>query len=502
MHKLTQVLVAITTVVSIQAALAETKTVIEVNANSAGRPFPHFWEHMFGSCRANLSLRQSYRDDLRKTKEIADVKYLRFHGILCDDIGIYDEDKDGKPIYNFTYLDQVYDGLLENGVRPFVELSFMPVKMASKPDLFGFWYKPSVEPPKDWQKWSDMITAMAKHLVDRYGIDEVSKWYFEVWNEPNIHFWSGEPKQETYWKLYDTSALALKKVDSRLRVGGPSTAQAAWCDKFIAHCVEKTIPFDFVSTHVYANDSSQDVFAREEKIPRKDMVARAMKKVYDQVKASAKPDTPIFWTEFNASFFNEIPVTDSPFMAAWLGNHIRASDGLADDISIWTFSDVFEEGGVAKSPFYGGFGLIATGNIPKASYNALKLLHMLGDTRIQAENEDCIITKRKDGSLAIATWNYAEPYDAGEAKTVEINLSGMPNAKQAKIHLVDRDHGSALTKFEQMGKPPFPSREQQKELRAAAELPAPEIRQLSGTTPKLTLNLKPHSLALIEIINQ
>ena len=170
---------------------------------------------------------------------------------------------DGKPIYNFSYVDQIYDGLLENHVRPFVELSFMPRKLAAEPILHSFWYKPIVSPPKDWNKWDDLIAHFAQHLIDRYGIDEVSQWYFEVWNEPNLDFWAGEPKEQTYYQLYDSTAKTLKQVDRRLRVGGPATAQAAWVDRFIRHAVENNVPVDFVSTHVYANDSSEDVFGTQ-----------------------------------------------------------------------------------------------------------------------------------------------------------------------------------------------------------------------------------------------
>src|SRR5579864_2026058 len=218
------------------AAWAQTAEVITVDASAPAHPFPHFWEQMFGSGRAILSLRQSYRDDLRQVKQITGFRYMRFHAILHDEVGVYDEDKAGQPIYNFSYVDQIYDGLLANGVRPFVELSFMPKKLAAKEIIQAFWYKPNVAPPKDWAKWDDLITRLTQHLVERYGIDEVSQWYFEVWNEPNIDFWGGEPKQSTYWELYDHTARAIKAVNSRLRVGGPATAQAAWADAFIQHC--------------------------------------------------------------------------------------------------------------------------------------------------------------------------------------------------------------------------------------------------------------------------
>ena len=239
---------------SAQSAPPET---IHIDASASATPLPHFWEHMFGSGRAVLTMRDSYRRDLREVKRITDMQYIRFHAIFHDEVGVYDEDAQGNPVLNFSYVDQIYDGLLANGVRPFVELSFMPKKLASNPQaLHAFWYKQNVSPPKDYTKWDSLMTQFAKHLIDRYGIDEVSQWYFEVWNEPNIDFWAGEPHQPTYFELYDHTARALKAVSPRIRVGGPSTAQAAWADDFIRHCAENKVPVDFVSSHVYGNDKS------------------------------------------------------------------------------------------------------------------------------------------------------------------------------------------------------------------------------------------------------
>src|ERR1700757_2283719 len=164
---------------------------ISIDAKAPATPLPHFWEEMFGSGRAVLSMRQSYRDDLDAVKKITDFKYVRFHAIFHDELGVYDEDQQGNSVYNFSYIDQIYDGLLANGVRPFVEISFMPKKLAARLDYHAFWYKQIVSPPADYNKWDALMTAFARHLVDRYGIDEISQWYFEVWNEPNIDFWTG-----------------------------------------------------------------------------------------------------------------------------------------------------------------------------------------------------------------------------------------------------------------------------------------------------------------------
>ena len=176
---------------------------ILIDRSAPAHAFPHYWEQMFGSGRAILSLRDSYRRDLRDVKQATNFSYVRFHAILHDEVGLYDEDASGNPVYNFSYIDQIYDGLLAAGVRPFVEVSFMPRKLAAQEILQPFWYKPVVAPPKDWNKWGDLVSHFAQHLVDRYGVEEVSQWYFEIWNEPNLDFWAGDPKEQTYYQLYE-----------------------------------------------------------------------------------------------------------------------------------------------------------------------------------------------------------------------------------------------------------------------------------------------------------
>jgi xylan 1,4-beta-xylosidase len=480
----------------LNAQTASSPDVIVVDANAPRHPFPHFWERMFGSGRAILSLRDSYRADLRSVREITGFEYIRFHAIFDDEVGVYDEDAQGKPVYNFSYVDQIYDGLLANGVRPFVEISFMPNKLAARDIHQAFWYKPNVSPPKDWQRWDDLVDVFAKHLIERYGIEEVAQWYFEVWNEPNLDFWGGDPKQETYWDLYDHTALALKKVSPRLRVGGPATAQAAWVDAMIRHCAEKHIPLDYVSTHVYANDLSQDIFGVPGDIPRDQMVCRAVDKVHRQIKASSMPTLPLIWSEFNASYKNEPEVTDSVYMGPWMADTIRQCDGLVDVMSYWSFSDVFEEQGVVKTPFYGGYGLLAEDGIPKPAFYAFKLLHKLGEERIQLDSSSALLTRRKDGAAVLAVWNYAAPEQTGSARTITLRLKGL-NATQALISRVDADHGDFRSVYERMGSPRYPTQAQIRELRHATELPAPESREIQNG--EVTLTLPAHGLALVEI---
>lgn len=469
---------------------------IEIDGAATAHPFPHFWEEMFGSGRAILSLRESYRKDLRETKRITGFKYVRFHAIFQDEVGVYDEDKDGNPVYNFSYVDQIYDGLLENHVRPFIEMSFMPKKLTSDPNaLHAFWYKQNVAPPKDWKKWEQLVEAFTRHLVERYGENEVAQWYFEVWNEPNIDFWAGNPKESTYYQLYDGAARAVKRVSTRLRVGGPSTAQAAWADRFLAHCKDNNVPVDFVSTHVYGNDKAEDVFGTHEDIPRNKMVCRSVKKVHEQIAASGYEKMPLIWSEFNADYSNQPNVTDSAFMGPWLADTIRQCDGLVDMMSYWSFSDVFEEQGVIKTPFYGGFGLLAEDGIPKAAFNDFALLHQLGETRLDLQSDTALVTRRKDGALAIAVWNLFLPEEAGVPKTVTLHFKNASKARSATFTIVDKLHGSPLPEWEKMGRPQTPTTAQIRDLQKAAELPGAQRHALANGS--LTITLPPHALALV-----
>jgi len=483
------------TLSSLLYAQTSTQQVV-IDATAPVHPFPHFWEHIFGSGRARLAMRASYRNDLRSVKQITGAEYIRFHGIFLDDMGVYDEDAEGKPIYNFSYVDQVYDGLLQNGIRPYVEISFMPYKLASKDAIQAFWYKPNVSPPKDWDKWDDLVRAFTAHLVTRYGIDEVAKWYFEVWNEPNIDFWAGEPKQETYWELYDHTATTIKSVNSRLRVGGPSTAQTAWVGAFIQHCSEKHIPVDFVSTHVYANDPVEKVFGTGENVPRDKFVCNALANVHRQIKSSSSPELPLIVSEFNASYMTEPSITDSIYMGPWMADTIRQCDGFVDEMSYWTFSDVFEEQGVIKQPFYGGYGLLAEGGIPKPAFSAFKLLHNLGNQRIAVDSDSVLATRSKEGKFEVAAWNLIAPQEQGAPKTISLKFEHF-RPKQALISRVDHEHGDPHTAYEKIGSPRYPTQAQYKDLIKSTELPPPQ--RVSISNGELSITLPADGLALIEL---
>jgi xylan 1,4-beta-xylosidase len=254
---------------------------------------------------------------------------------------------------------------------------------------------------------------------------------------------------------------------------------------------------DFVSTHVYGNDSATDVFGTHEQIPRTQMVCGAVRKVHDQIAASARPNLPLIWSEFNASYMNEPDVTDSTYMGPWMADTIRRCDGLVNMMSYWTLSDVFEEQGVVKHPFYGGYGLIAEDGLPKPAFNAFKLLHKLGETRIPAKADDILVTSRADGTVVIALWNTPVVGGGGEPKEVVLQLNSLASRKKATIYRVDADHGSLLKSYAAMNSPAYPTQRQIQSLRQAAQLPPPEKTSIHNG--QITLQLAPDALVLIEI---
>jgi xylan 1,4-beta-xylosidase len=482
-------------VVSGQGQSSTEKVVID--ARATGKPFPHFWEQTFGSGRAILTLRDGYRSDLREVKKVTDFGYVRFHNILHDEVGVYDEDEKGNPVYNFSYVDQIYDGLLTNGVRPFVEISFMPKKLALRQDVHPFWYKQIVSPPKDYKKWDDLMHALAQHLVDRYGIDEVAQWYFEVWNEPNIDFWSGEPKEATYFELYDHTARALKAVNARLRVGGPATSSAHWVDTFIAHAVAEKVPTDFISSHGYADDTVQDLFGTNDDIPMDHRLCLAIKKVHDQIKQSARPDLPLMWTEWNVPSFGPLNARDTEYVGAALADDIRQCDGLVNMMSFWTFSDVFEEGGPGKEPFDGSFGLMALGGIKKPSYSGFALLHKLGEERIAQDAPEVLVTRRRDGTLAIAAWNLVDPDKTGTARRVDFEIRGAAPDTRIRVLRADSEHGNTLAAYKKMGSPRYPTQAQVRALNAVADLDSAVNGRLEKGSIALTVPV--NGVVLLEV---
>ena len=277
-------------------------------------------------------------------------------------------------------------------------------------------------------------------------------------------------------------------------MGGPATAAAAWVDDFLKHAAENHVPVDFVSSHGYADDTVEDLFGTNEDIPMDDRVCRAVAKVKKQIQSSAMPKLPLLWTEWNVPGMNE--ARDTSYVGAALANTIRECDGLADAMSFWTFSDVFEEGGPIPKPFVGMFGLRAKGGINKPSYYAFSLLHKLGDQRIRSTDSNMIVTKRKDGSLVIALWNLVDPGKTGGVKKVRLIFENIQSNAAVAVSRVDNEHGNTLAAYRALGSPRYPTEDQVDQMNANTKLPA--LSQVHLTGNHLDLELEPNALVLVE----
>ena len=239
------------------------------------------------------------------------VTAVRAHAILHDDLGVYRE-VDGRPLFDFDVVDRVYDRVLDAGCRPVVEVSFMPRDLARDPSATVFAYDAIVSPPRDWDRWAELVERLAGHLVERYGADEVASWGFEIWNEPNLEvFWAGT--QAEYFRLYEVSARAIKSVDQRLLVGGPSTAAAGWIPEFVDFVTAAGVPVDFVTTHAYG-------------IPPLDFRPVLREAGLDHVAT--------WWTEWGLAAIHNAAVNDRPYGAPFVLRGMTAGMRVADAVSL------------------------------------------------------------------------------------------------------------------------------------------------------------------------
>lgn len=463
----------------------------------ATTPLPHFWEHTVGSDHARMALRSDWQRQLKRAHDELGFRYVRFHGLLSDDMGLVVRDSD-ELVHSFFNCDQVFDFLLAIGMKPFVELSFMPSALASgKRTVFS--YEANVTPPKDYRAWSSFIERLVSHLVDRYGESEVSEWFFEVWNEPNLkNFWSGT--QREYFKLYRHTVEAIKKVSPSLKVGGPATAASEWIEEFVDFCERNDVPCDFVSTHHYPNDGYDGNDEIELQLFKSQR--GIMREVAQNTRSHAR-NRPVYYTEWNSSSDPWDPLHDEPYAAAFVGSTILEANGLVEGYSFWTFSDIFEENYFPSKPFHGGFGLLNLHGIPKPSYRAFELFHGLGDRQSLVdglhETVDCSLIQ-KDSSVTLLLTNHTTPGHSIETEELLIRLYNASEPVGAQIQRIDEDHANAKRAWEERGGPECLSDKEVERLEKASRLVTEKqaLRFDKGSV-FLKVKLPPHAVAAVTI---
>ena len=468
------------------------------SVSAASTPLNHAWEHTVGSGHALLALRADWQQQIKRCHDELGFRYVRFHGILDDDMGTLIEHEE-KPLYSFFNADCICDFLLSIGMRPVVELGFMPEMLASGREIV-FHYRGNVTPPADYGAWGTLIGRLVTHWVERYGIVEVRQWFFEVWNEPNLPaFWTGT--RDDYFELYGHTARAIKTVDASLRVGGPATAMTAWVSELLDYCEKNRLPADFISTHLYPTDplgfEGADTEEQLANSPRDFMRDRA-KLVRDQARGR-----PVYFTEWNISSNPRDHYHDEPFAAAYVARIALETDAFVEGYSYWTFSDIFEENYFPSVPFHGGFGLLNLHGVPKPAYRAFQLLHQLGTERLPvAGTHDTVDVwvVRKDRSLTVFLTNHAQPrHDIG-TQHVEVYLTDASEPLAATLERIDEDHANPRRCWREMGEPEYLSRSQVEQLTAASLVVKEKLGfAYANRTIRFQLEIPAHAVAAVTL---
>ena len=455
---------------------------IEADLKQVKGPRSMVWQDCVGAGRVAEGLREGWRRQLEECHRELGFKYIRMHGLLQDELGVYSENSDGSPRYNWQYIDDVYDFLLSIGMKPFVEIGFMPRQLASGRGTI-FWWQANVTPPRDYAKWDALITALVHHWTQRYGADEVKTWRFEIWNEPNLRaFW--QPPQDVsahdaYFELYEHTARAIHAVNHSYIVGGPGSAGPAWTKDLIDFAKQKDLPLDFISFHSYGlggGPSGLDQYGNSKLYlsPNLHSVSSTALSQFPIIEKSSKPRLPVHITEWSASYSPRDPIHDSYFSAPFILEQLRRTEQVSS-MSYWTFTDVFEENGPPPRPFHGGFGLINYQGIEKPAFWAYRFLAMLGPTEVENPDRSSYVCTDSHGGVQILLWDlthptagrvsdqdfFFKPYPAKEKSPVTITFSSMkPGQYRLTTWQIGYRQNDAYTRYLEMGQPSDLSRQE------------------------------------------
>ncbi|MGZ3817314.1 MAG: GH39 family glycosyl hydrolase [Bdellovibrio sp.] len=468
------------------------------NLTGSTNPLKHSWEHTIGSGRAELALRADWQKQLKRCHEELGIQHVRFHGLLSDDMGTL-VCQNNNYVYSFFNADQIFDYLQSIGMRPFMELSFMPTTLASGSETV-FHYKGNVTPPKDFEAWAVLIEKMVNHFKNRYGTEEVAQWFFEVWNEPNLKaFWTGDQKQ--YFELYHRTAKAIKGVDSQFKVGGPATAMNEWVHDFLQYAMDNDVPVDFISTHQYPTDSfgkPGDDTIKQLSLSRRSVLKEQVLDTFQKAKGK-----PIYYTEWSTSSNPFDDLHDSSYCASAIIKTVLEVSDFVQGYSYWTFSDIFEENYFSSVPFHGGFGLLNIYGIPKPAYRAFELLHKLGSEKLTVEGKhetvDVWITKKENiYKVMMTNWNL--PMHPIKTELVEIRLDGMEKIKTVYAERIDDDNANSYQEWIRMGKPETLSDKEVRFLDEKSSLSKQSIAvEFEQHTALLTIRVPPQGVVCITL---
>jgi len=519
-RQLSRTVLGIITIISAFTAAAQSQQIpsrlIVANIDNISGPIDRFFDLSIGSDYPGTLIRDDSQAQLRLTSDELGFRYLRFHGIFHDVLKTV-RIENGKTVYDWSGIDRLYDGLLARRIRPFVELGFTPKALATSENSVFYW-RGNTSHPKP-EGWRDLVDAYIRHIEERYGRDEVRTWYFEVWNEPNLSgFWEGAD-QKAYFELYDLTAKTIKSVDPALRVGGPSTAGAAWVPEFLAHVKQSGAVVDFVTTHTYGvqggflDEQGKDDTKLD---PSPDAIIGDVRRVREQISSSPFPGLPLYFTEWSTSYTPRDSVHDSYISSPYILTKLKASQGLLQGMSYWTYTDLFEEPGPPTAPFQGGFGLLNPQGIRKPAFFAYKYLHALQGDSLKISDPQAMLATQS-GNVTAVIWEFEHPdqsvsnrsfytklIPARAAAPVHLQVTHLvPNAPyRLQVHRAGYHANDAYSAYIEMGSPKDLSVAQVAHLNELTrDLPETDKVMRSGTdgTVELSVPMNSNDVVLVKL---
>ena len=497
------------------SAASQTPRQVDLDRSRASVPVDRFFDLAVGADYPGTTGRPENLAQIKTAVDELGFRYVRFHDIFHDVYGTVRK-IDDRFVYDFGGIDKLYDSLLARGIKPFVEIGFTPDAMTTS-KLTIFHWKGNTSHPQPGP-WSDLIDAFTRHLLQRYGAQEVHQWLFEVWNEPNLDgFWE-HADQKAYFELYANTVRTMKKVDPALKVGGPSTAGAAWVPELLAYAKANELPVDFVTTHTYGvEEGFLDEFGKSDRklSPNPDSIIGDVRRVRTEIEASAYPGLPLYITEWSTSYNPRDKVHDSYVSAPWILTKLRDTRGYAQAMSYWTYSDLFEEPGPPDAAFHGGFGLMTREGVRKPAWFAYKYLHALRGNEVPSTDE-AVLAAAEGDRTTVLVWDwksfeqptsnsvyFGKPIPATASRPVQLRLRGLkPGAYRVQVQRTGYKANDAYTAWLEMGSPKTLGAHQLKQLQALTDDKPEASRAVHvGRDGKLqwTLPMRSNDIALVTL---
>jgi xylan 1,4-beta-xylosidase len=505
------------------------------------KPILHTWRNLITIGKAKEGLHADVQQQLRRVQQTCPFRYLRFHGIFDDAMMVYQE-LQGESVYNFRFVDQLFDFLLSIGLKPFIELGFMPSSMAKDNNKRVFFRESYVSGPKSLAAWGRLIDRFLRHCLNRYGEGEVTSWKFEFWNEPQLpQFWPGT--FEEYCEFYEHTYRVIKQCSPLLQIGAPGTMISmdtlSINERFFSFCKEQDCTPDFIPLHFYPHETFDELLAIGRDTPLATQARNSFDRITQKsIALSANSNLlkekleneqailmglqvdgkELFLTEWNSTSFHRDLTNDTLYKAAYIVKNIVDNLDAISGFGYWVLSDNIEESFASSHLYHGGLGLFTQYGIPKAGMVAYELLAQLGD-RLISRGERYVLTSGRSG-YQLLIFNYChfdDLYAMGDisfidsknrynafkdVKTVklEFSLSGLPKGKYRIVtRTLNRRHGSSYDKWVEMGAPDHITSEDVDYLKSMA-LPQKSIRTEEIDQNIIYIStLEPHNVQLMEL---